>query len=152
MDFYGPRTNLEHPADFLVGKTLHHLNQNFPLAPGQLLNLGFCRSREALLLGLAMRGETASGGLVEMSRIGVVINISLMVLNLLPIPPLDGGRIAVSLLPHSLAIPFARLEPFGFFILLALLFTHVLERLMRPFVAIVAMFIESITGVGLPRF
>jgi Zn-dependent protease len=107
----------------------------------------------ALLYGLAAHdGEITSVGLAEMSRIGVLINISLMVLNLLPIPPLDGGRIAVSLLPHSLSVPFARLEPYGFFILLALLFTHVLERLMLPFVGIVASIIEALTGVGLPRF
>ena len=48
----------------------------------------------------------------------------LMVLNLLPIPPLDGGRIAVSLLPHRAAWQFAQLEPYGFVILLALLFTR----------------------------
>src|SRR5512143_3159686 len=89
----------------------------------------------ALLYGLAAHdGEITSVGLAEMSRIGVLINISLMVLNLLPIPPLDGGRIAVSLLPHSLAAPFAQIEPFGFIILLVLLATGVLGTVMTPFV------------------
>ena len=60
-----------------------------------------------------------TGPLSEMARAGVQINLVLMVLNLLPIPPLDGGRIAVSLLPHRLAWKFARIERFGFPILLA---------------------------------
>jgi len=50
------------------------------------------------------------------------VNLVLAVLNLLPLPPLDGGRIAVGLLPRSLAIPLARLERYGLFILIGLLF------------------------------
>jgi Zn-dependent protease len=52
--------------------------------------------------------------LSEMSKIGIMVNCVLMVLNLLPLPPLDGGRIAVSLLPHNLAWKFAQLERWGF--------------------------------------
>jgi Zn-dependent protease len=71
-----------------------------------------------------------------MAEAGVTVNIVLMVLNLLPILPLDGGRIAVSLLPDRLALGYARLEPFGFPILLALIFIppHVLGALMMPMV------------------
>jgi Zn-dependent protease len=71
-----------------------------------------------------------------MAEAGITINIVLMVLNLLPILPLDGGRIAVSLLPDRLALGYARLEPFGFPILLALIFIppHVLGALMMPMV------------------
>ena len=74
--------------------------------------------------------------LAEMSRVGININIGLMVLNLLPLPPLDGGRIAVSLLPHALAWKFAQLERWGFPILLLLLFTGFLGDIMGPFVRI----------------
>jgi Zn-dependent protease len=70
-----------------------------------------------------------------MSQAGMQINAVLMLLNLLPIPPLDGGRIAVSLLPHHLAYRFARLEPFGFPILLLLLFTGILGTVLWPGVA-----------------
>lgn len=74
--------------------------------------------------------------LVKMSQIGISINLVLMVLNLLPLPPLDGGRIAVSLLPHSLAWKFSRIEPWGFPILLLLLFTGILDGILWPFVAL----------------
>ena len=74
--------------------------------------------------------------LAEMSRTGVDVNLVLMVLNLLPLPPLDGGRIAVSLLPHSLAWKFAQLERWGFPILLLLMFTGILGDVMWPFVSL----------------
>ncbi len=73
--------------------------------------------------------------LMKMSDAGMHINAVLMVLNLLPIPPLDGGRIAVSLLPHRLAWQFARLEPYGFPILLVLLFTGALGAILWPMIA-----------------
>jgi Zn-dependent protease len=70
-----------------------------------------------------------------------------MVLNLLPLPPLDGGRIAVSLLPHRLAWQFAKIEPWGFPILLVLLFSGILNAVMNPLVSLVARVIESIFGL-----
>jgi Zn-dependent protease len=71
---------------------------------------------------------------VLMARGGIVINAVLMVLNLLPLLPLDGGRIAVSLLPQRIGYRFARLEPYGMIILLALMFLGVLNFVMLPFV------------------
>ena len=70
----------------------------------------------------------------KMAVVGINVNIVLMMLNLLPIPPLDGGRIAVSLLPLRLAVPYSRLEPWGFPILLVLLFTDTLSLILSPFV------------------
>lgn len=70
-----------------------------------------------------------------MGKAGVSINVVLMVLNLLPLPPLDGGRIAVSLLPNNLAQPFSQIERYGFFILIALLLTGVLNKILDPFIA-----------------
>lgn len=85
--------------------------------------------------------------LARMAEMGIQINCVLMVLNLLPLPPLDGGRIAVSLLPHSLAWKFARLEPWGFPILLVLLFTGILGAIMNPLVNTSAGLIALIFGL-----
>lgn len=72
--------------------------------------------------------------MAEMGKAGIRINAALMLLNLLPIPPLDGGRIAVSLLPDRAAWRFARLEPYGFVILLMLLFTGILDGILGPLI------------------
>ncbi len=85
--------------------------------------------------------------LVYMGSAGIFINIILMVLNLLPLPPLDGGRIVTGVLPNPLAEKFARIEPFGFFILIALLATGVLGTIMGPAVHWVHMTIVSIFGL-----
>lgn len=103
----------------------------------------------AFVVGLGA-GPLGSGGLQYMGSIGVSINVALMVLNLLPILPLDGGRIAVSLLPHSLAVPYARTERFGLFIVVALLFTGALSVVAGPLVDVVTTLIEAVTGVDLP--
>jgi Zn-dependent protease len=72
--------------------------------------------------------------LLEMSFVGVTINVVLMVLNLLPMPPLDGGRIAVSLLPNHWAIKLAQVEKYGFAILIALMFTGILGKIIGPLI------------------
>lgn len=79
-----------------------------------------------------------------MAKAGVTINIVLMVLNLLPLPPLDGGRIAVSLLPMNLARPFAQIERYGFIILIILLFSGVLGRILEPLINLVYALISVI--------
>jgi Zn-dependent protease len=79
-----------------------------------------------------------------MAKAGVTINIVLMVLNLLPLPPLDGGRIAVSLLPMNLARPFAQIERYGFIILIILLFSGVLGRILEPLINLVYALISTI--------
>ena len=80
---------------------------------------------------------------------GIEINLVLMVLNLLPILPLDGGRIAVSLLPHRLAYIYSRLEPYGFPILLLLLFTNTLGIILNPALVLSLQLFESIFQIQL---
>jgi Zn-dependent protease len=89
-------------------------------------------------------GVYFDGFFPRMAEIGIQVNLVLMVLNLLPILPLDGGRIAVSLLPHKLASSYSRLEPYGFPILLVLLFTNVLGVILYPMVNASASLISAI--------
>ena len=71
-----------------------------------------------------------------MARAGVFVNILMFVFNLVPIPPLDGGRILTSMLPHRYANKFARIEPYGFFIVLGLLYFNVLNFWLVPMIAL----------------
>lgn len=84
--------------------------------------------------------------MMKMADAGMQINGILMLLNLLPIPPLDGGRIAVSLLPNHLAWQFARIEPYGFPILLVLLFTGLLGEVLGPMLAFFRYFLALFFG------
>ena len=87
----------------------------------------------AVLLKTAMpAGVLENAHLLQMARIGVSVNLVLMALNLLPVPPLDGGRIAVSLLPVHAGHAFARIEPYGLFIVVGLLALGLLDNVMAP--------------------
>jgi Zn-dependent protease len=83
----------------------------------------------------------------EMSRYGITINAVLLFLNLLPLPPLDGGRIAVSLLPPRAAWNLARIEPFGIPILLALLVFGVLDTVLLPMVGKLLFLLKFLFGI-----
>ncbi len=85
--------------------------------------------------------------LLEMAEIGIKINVVLLVLNLLPLPPLDGGRVAVSLLPQRQAFQLAKIEPYGMFILIFLVFTPVLGWILWPPVRGLTQLINSIFGL-----
>jgi len=92
--------------------------------------------------------STVGAALVTMASAGVLVNIILMVLNLIPIPPLDGSRVVSSFLPPKTEYYYNRLEPYGFFILIALLFTGILGRVMWPFVQMLLKFIVTIFGIS----
>ncbi|NMM29339.1 MAG: site-2 protease family protein [Glaciimonas sp.] len=73
---------------------------------------------------------------MRMVQAGVLVNLVIFAFNLFPLPPLDGGRILTSLLPLKYAAQFARVEPYGFFILLALMFLNVLQYWLIPVMVI----------------
>ncbi len=72
--------------------------------------------------------------LAMMLQMSVVLNIGLAVFNLIPVPPLDGSKILMGLLPASQAIAYSRIEPYGFFILLALIFFRITDYLIFPII------------------
>jgi len=99
-----------------------------------------------LLKVSAPSGVWASGGLYQMAQIGVSVNLMLMALNLLPIPPLDGGRIAVGILPDAAGSALSRVEPYGFMIILVLLAVRLLDDLMMPLVRAGQFLLRVLTG------
>jgi Zn-dependent protease len=100
-----------------------------------------------LKIGFSIPSNYFSYPLQAMADGGVRINLVLMALNLIPIPPLDGGRIAVSLLPNRLAYRFAMIEPYGFIIIVALLATQVLGVIIGPLVMLGRYLIYALFGL-----
>jgi Zn-dependent protease len=102
----------------------------------------------ALKLAFVMPANYFSYPLQVMADGGIKINLGLMLLNLIPIPPLDGGRIAVSLLPNRLAYRFAMIEPYGFIIIIALLATRVLGTILWPLIMLGRQLIRTFFGLS----
>ncbi len=100
-----------------------------------------------VFVAVASGGVATSEGLEKMARIGVSVNLVLMALNILPIPPLDGGRVLAGLLPHRAASVLARIEPYGLFVILGLLFAGLLDNLMRPLIGGAERLIAALVGL-----
>jgi Zn-dependent protease len=114
---------------------------------GPMANLVMAIGWGFLLRVASPDGTTSDAGIAQMADAGVQVNLMLMALNLLPILPLDGGRVAVSLLPHRIAAAYARLERYGFVLVIILLVTGVLGDLMEPLLRFGTYAVDSITGL-----
>lgn len=102
-----------------------------------------------LLLKIAtlMPGNYFASPLAVMANMGVKINVVLMMLNLLPVPPLDGGRVMVSLLPAKQAYQLAKIEPYGIIILVVLLFSGMLGAIIGPLINLATNLILLLFGL-----
>ena len=98
-------------------------------------------------MGLLFPENYFAEPILGMAMFGININIVLMVLNLLPLPPLDGGRVAVSLLPHRQAFQLAKIEPYGMFILIFLAITPVLSLILSPLIELVFKLLSLLFGI-----
>lgn len=116
-----------------------------------------------LTIGIALQDAslTTARLLVYLGTAGIIINTVLMVLNLLPVPPLDGSRVVASLLPGPLAYRYGRIEPYGLLVLLLLLVSGYLGRIIGPvidaffgvlffFDATAAAYFRSVAGAIMP--
>ena len=106
----------------------------------------------AMVFSFSPPGGTFAFALQAMALAGIVVNVLLMLLNLLPILPLDGGRITASLLPESAARAYAKMEPYGIVIVIALLISGILGRILGPLAEGAMQFIAqifSLQGTGI---
>ncbi len=101
-----------------------------------------------MAIGWAIVFKLSEGTAVDaIARAGIAWNIGLMVLNLLPILPLDGGRILAGLLPGPLSYQYSRLEPYGLFILLGLMVVGLLSVILKPLFGVAYSVIGTLVGV-----
>ena len=101
--------------------------------PGSNLAMALCWALLLIVLAaLGIREPFFQG----MAQAGILVNFVMAALNLFPLPPLDGGRMLVAILPYRQAVALSRIERFGFFIVLALAATNLLDLWMRPLIAL----------------
>jgi len=81
-------------------------------------------------------GQTILVPVLLIAQLTVTINIGLGVFNLIPVPPLDGSKILMGLLPHKQAVAYSKIEPYGFFILIGLIFLRITDYIIVPVIVL----------------
>jgi Zn-dependent protease len=114
-------SKLRNPKKQMAWVALAGPAANFVMALGWMIIMIFLRA-----------GNVQEPFFLEMAQAGILVNLLMFAFNLVPIPPLDGGRILTSMLPLPMAHKFARIEPYGFFIVLALIYFKVLSFWVMP--------------------
>ena len=104
---------------------------------------------QALGWGIAFHllqgGEVTEPFFLKMCQAGILVNVVMFVFNLFPLPPLDGGRILVGLLPYKQAVFVSRIEPWGFFVVMALVLAGVVSKLwMQPLMSVTYGVLETL--------
>jgi Zn-dependent protease len=128
-------SQLRNPKKQMAWVALAGPAANFVMALGWLI--------VAIVLGATHVAESYPH---KVAQAGIVVNVLMFVFNLVPIPPLDGGRILTSMLPDRYAFKFARLEPYGFFIVLGLLYFNILNYWFLPMAAATQFFLKLLTS------
>ena len=129
--------NLNHPKRDMIWVAGAGPATNILLAVASLYILKFMNLASVL-------PESIGTALALMAQYSVAINAMLAAFNLLPLPPLDGGRVMVGLLPEPYSAVVARLEPYGFIIILVLVMTHTLDFFMEPLVYLVSQLVKAL--------
>jgi Zn-dependent protease len=137
--------NLNHPKRDMIWVAIAGPLTNILLAAISVYLLRFIGLAEGSFLTLPAFVLTP---LALMAQKSVSINVMLAAFNLLPIPPLDGGRVLVGLIPEPYSSTVARIEPYGFLILIFLMMTHLLDVFMGPLVYFVVQLLQGLV-VGL---
>jgi Zn-dependent protease len=128
--------NLRHPRRDMVWVAAAGPGANLVLAAVSAWSLRLFEGGGAIVESSWLAGLATP--IYLMLQVSVVINVALAIFNLLPLPPLDGGRIVSGLLPPRQAASYGRLERYGFVILLVLIFSGAVDRLIWPPIALVA--------------
>ena len=128
--------NLRHPRRDMVWVAAAGPGANLILAAVSAWSLRLFEGGGAIVESSWLAGLATP--LYLMLQVSVLINVALAIFNLLPLPPLDGGRIVSGLLPPRQAASYGRLERYGFVILLVLIFSGAVDRLIWPPIALVA--------------